>query len=363
MTTVLVTGATDGLGRALARELVQAGDTVLIHGRDPQRGERALAETGAAALISPTSPGSATSARSPPSSRPSTSSSTTPASAARVRAPRARTGSSCASRSTISPASCSRGCSNRRAWSTSRAPARAARLRRPDAHARLQRLARVRAEQARADHARLRPRRGGRDANALHPATYMPTKMVLDAGVDPVSTLEQGLRATLKLVQRDDVSGRYFNGEREARADDQAYDPDARRACARSARATWARDLLHDDPRLPDALDLRARSGRGAGRGRPAHRGGRGFAARAYVGHGPARHARRSTCGSGCWRAPARFGGRRSPGPHPRARGSRGGGAERGPARRPGRADRRAGVRARAAGAAARGSARSTRSW
>src|ERR671920_408334 len=50
MTTVLVTGATDGLGRALARELVQAGHTVLIHGRDRARAERTLAETGAAEL-------------------------------------------------------------------------------------------------------------------------------------------------------------------------------------------------------------------------------------------------------------------------------------------------------------------------
>ena len=42
MTTVLVTGATDGLGRALAHELVQAGDTVLIHGRNTEKGEAAL---------------------------------------------------------------------------------------------------------------------------------------------------------------------------------------------------------------------------------------------------------------------------------------------------------------------------------
>ncbi len=34
---VLVTGATDGLGRALAAELARAGATVLVHGRDPQR--------------------------------------------------------------------------------------------------------------------------------------------------------------------------------------------------------------------------------------------------------------------------------------------------------------------------------------
>ena len=55
-------------------------------------------------------------------------------------------------------------------------------------------------------------------ANALHPATYMPTKMVIDAGIDPISSLEQGLEATLALVQRTDVTGRYFNGLQEARA-------------------------------------------------------------------------------------------------------------------------------------------------
>lgn len=35
--TVLITGATDGLGRALAHDLVGRGDEVLVHGRDPER--------------------------------------------------------------------------------------------------------------------------------------------------------------------------------------------------------------------------------------------------------------------------------------------------------------------------------------
>jgi len=35
--TILITGATDGLGRALAGELARAGATVLLHGRDPER--------------------------------------------------------------------------------------------------------------------------------------------------------------------------------------------------------------------------------------------------------------------------------------------------------------------------------------
>jgi hypothetical protein len=60
----------------------------------------------------------------------------------------------------------------------------------------------------------------------------MPTKIVLAAGLHPSSSLEQGVAATLRLVadpDLEDVTGRYFNREREARADPQAYDPAARR--------------------------------------------------------------------------------------------------------------------------------------
>jgi NAD(P)-dependent dehydrogenase (short-subunit alcohol dehydrogenase family) len=69
-------------------------------------------------------------------------------------------------------------------------------------------------------------------ANCLHPGTYMPTKMVLDAGIDPVDSLESGVEATMRLVagpELEGVSGRYFNRLREARADPQAYDVEARR--------------------------------------------------------------------------------------------------------------------------------------
>jgi NAD(P)-dependent dehydrogenase (short-subunit alcohol dehydrogenase family) len=64
--------------------------------------------------------------------------------------------------------------------------------------------------------------------NALHPATYMPTKIVSS----PISTLEEGVEATLRLVadpELDGVSGRYFSGLREAAPDPQADDPQARR--------------------------------------------------------------------------------------------------------------------------------------
>ena len=72
----------------------------------------------------------------------------------------------------------------------------------------------------------------GVTATALHPATYMATKMVTDSGVTPMSTVQEGLDATWRLVADpalDGVSGVYFNGTREARADAQAYDLDARR--------------------------------------------------------------------------------------------------------------------------------------
>ncbi len=45
--TVLITGATDGLGRRVAHDLAARGATVLVHGRSRERGEdtvRSIAE-------------------------------------------------------------------------------------------------------------------------------------------------------------------------------------------------------------------------------------------------------------------------------------------------------------------------------
>jgi NAD(P)-dependent dehydrogenase (short-subunit alcohol dehydrogenase family) len=63
-------------------------------------------------------------------------------------------------------------------------------------------------------------------ATSLHPSTYMPTKIVHS----PVSSIEDGVEATMRLLTAPaaEVAGRYFNVLREARADPQAYDADAR---------------------------------------------------------------------------------------------------------------------------------------
>jgi len=45
--TVLVTGSTDGLGRGVASELVGQGHTVLVHGRDPEKTAKVAGELGA----------------------------------------------------------------------------------------------------------------------------------------------------------------------------------------------------------------------------------------------------------------------------------------------------------------------------
>lgn len=49
MTTALVTGATGGIGREIARQLLAAGVEVLVGARDPERGRRTVAELGCGA--------------------------------------------------------------------------------------------------------------------------------------------------------------------------------------------------------------------------------------------------------------------------------------------------------------------------
>jgi NAD(P)-dependent dehydrogenase (short-subunit alcohol dehydrogenase family) len=67
---------------------------------------------------------------------------------------------------------------------------------------------------------------------AVHPATYMATGMVVNAGIEPLSTVEEGAEAILALAvgpQHAKTTGKFFNGLREARANAQAYDLAARK--------------------------------------------------------------------------------------------------------------------------------------
>ena len=70
----------------------------------------------------------------------------------------------------------------------------------------------------------------GVTANCLHPATFMPTKMVTGQ-IQPQSSLQEGVLATMRLIVSpalENVTGRYYEGMDEAAALGQAYDENAR---------------------------------------------------------------------------------------------------------------------------------------
>jgi NAD(P)-dependent dehydrogenase (short-subunit alcohol dehydrogenase family) len=72
----------------------------------------------------------------------------------------------------------------------------------------------------------------GVTVNALHPASLMDTKMVLETFGRSMSTVEEGAEATVRLAaspELEGVTGRYFDGTREGRAERQAYDEEARK--------------------------------------------------------------------------------------------------------------------------------------
>jgi NAD(P)-dependent dehydrogenase (short-subunit alcohol dehydrogenase family) len=67
--------------------------------------------------------------------------------------------------------------------------------------------------------------------NCLHPSTYMNTTMVRQSGNTPISTVETGADAILQLAVSPGLEGRsglYFNVMNESRANPQAYDTRAR---------------------------------------------------------------------------------------------------------------------------------------
>jgi NAD(P)-dependent dehydrogenase (short-subunit alcohol dehydrogenase family) len=72
----------------------------------------------------------------------------------------------------------------------------------------------------------------GVTTNALHPATLMDTKMVLETFGHALSSVQEGADATVRLAvspELEGVTGRYFEGTREAHANRQAYNAEARK--------------------------------------------------------------------------------------------------------------------------------------
>ena len=67
--------------------------------------------------------------------------------------------------------------------------------------------------------------------NSLHPSTYMPTKMVLEEIGHHIDSIDDGVAATYRLVADPDLAGttgEFFDRTRKARANEQAYDEAAR---------------------------------------------------------------------------------------------------------------------------------------
>ena len=256
--TVLVTGATDGLGKAVSVELARAGATVLVHGRSPERAEAAAAEirTASGNGLLRTCAGDLASLAQVRSL----------AEAILEREPRLDVLVNNAGIGTAEPGG------GERVESADGYELRFAvnylapflltgllePLLRASAPARVVNVAS--AGQAPVDFDDVMLEEGydgsraysqsklamvawtfdlaerlaetGVTATVLHPGTYMPTKMVLAAGVEPLDSLESGVRATLRLIADPElggVTGRYYDRLEEARARPQAYDPGARR--------------------------------------------------------------------------------------------------------------------------------------
>ena len=87
--------------------------------------------------------------------------------------------------------------------------------------------------------------------NSLHPATYMPTKIVLDEVGHSIDSLDEGVDVTRRLVSDPalaQVTGRFFDRTRETRANPQAY-------VAAARTELWRRSLALVDYPVVDTPD------------------------------------------------------------------------------------------------------------
>ncbi|BCJ47715.1 3-oxoacyl-ACP reductase [Actinoplanes ianthinogenes] len=245
MANILITGASDGLGRALATELARAGHQLIVHGRDPARLAAVADETGAVAIRADLS------------------------SLDEVRGLAARAAEHTNRLDVLvnnagvgfgAPGAgreLSRDGYELRFAVNYLAPYLLTRLLLPVLHraasARIVNVASVGQRPIELDDLMMEREYDGVEAyrrsklaliahtfdladelagtgvtaNCLHPASLMPTTMVHESRYGTIDSLEQGLQATLRLVadpDLDGVTGRYFNGMRVGRALDQAYD-------------------------------------------------------------------------------------------------------------------------------------------
>lgn len=65
--------------------------------------------------------------------------------------------------------------------------------------------------------------------NVLHPATFMDTAMVREGGVAPWSTVADGAPGVLALATQDVGTGRFFDGTSPARSHEETYDKDVQK--------------------------------------------------------------------------------------------------------------------------------------
>jgi NAD(P)-dependent dehydrogenase (short-subunit alcohol dehydrogenase family) len=239
--TILVTGSTDGLGRAVAAELVERGADVLVHGRDPDKVARVTAEIGAERGLT----ADLSSLREVRRLAGEVDRLDTLVNNAGIIAPE-RQVTADGFELTFAVNYLSHFLLTELLLDKLREPARIVNIASiGQMPFELDDLQFERGWEGYPAYARsklaqvmftfeLAERLGDRDitVNALHPATLMDTNMVRNSLGRSLSTVEEGAQATLRLIADpalDGVSGRFFDGTRESQASAQAYDAQARR--------------------------------------------------------------------------------------------------------------------------------------
>jgi NAD(P)-dependent dehydrogenase (short-subunit alcohol dehydrogenase family) len=231
MTTILVTGATDGLGRAVARELASRGASVLVHGRDPERAEAAAEEIGAAGTYLADF-SSLAQVRALADELPELD---VLVNNAGIIAPE-RVITEDGNELTFQVNHLAHFLLTlRTSWrrvvhvaSGAQRPPEFDDLTLEHGYEPWRAYGQSKLAQIMFSH-ELAVRRPDLESTALHPATFMDTKMVRETVGTPHSTVEEGVEATTRLVTEPNVSGKYFNGLRESRPDPIAADAEARR--------------------------------------------------------------------------------------------------------------------------------------